>query len=648
MKAGKYTIKELFLNNNIEQIIIPEIQRDYVWEKEQILSLLESIYHDYSDFKKSSPTIASDDQTINDMFKQFYRKQKYSSNIGFIYAYNDAEYKDKYFLIDGQQRLTTMYLLIFALYNVLDKDKFNKYYFNNKILKLDYKVRESAHEFLFNFISNIQSDAEQKEIKNQYWYLSLYDSDITIQSILENYFIIKNFLNDKNLNNEFLDYIENYTEFWFFDTSISKQGEELYLSMNSRGEAIQTNENIKALLLKELGEKEKAEYGEKWEDWQHFFWETRGVKENADDGFNEFIKWIILIEKFTSKENQVSLKNEEKIDIFKSIYQTKDFIKYISSLDIKCIEKYYEAIKKLNHYGLIEDKWLNGGVRINNVITQIYYMHILPLLLTMIKNDSMPSREYERYKKFFLNRSRLVDISKNPDSYVIKSIELISNFDVINKDILGLRLIEDSKNYYNHILTDAERFKMKILAEKKTLREEIEEIFWKAEELDILNGDITILLDCVNIDNFVINEFLLFYEKFKELFSVNTIMDETRQALLSIDDYGISEGYTYRKKRYSFQITKGEFNGKESEILKECIKELLKKIIHKNMSLQDIKNEFTDTKNWRYDFIHDNRFFKYTRKKKITWDEENEKPFIILKGNDGNSDSKKFDEYKKN
>ena len=290
MKAGKYTIKELFLNNNVEQIIIPEIQRDYVWGEEQILSLLASIYDDYNSFKNCSPAIASGDKTINDMFQQFYKKQKHSSNIGFIYAYNDAEYKDKYFLIDGQQRLTTIYLLIFALYNAVDKDKFNKYYFHKEILKLDYKVRESAHEFLFNFILNIQGDAELKEIKNQYWYLSLYDSDITIQSILRNYIIIEKFLSDNNLDNKFLDYIENYTEFWFFDTSISKQGEELYLSMNSRGEAMQTNENIKALLLKDLDPDEKKMYGEKWEDWQHFFWENRNAKENADDGFNEFIK----------------------------------------------------------------------------------------------------------------------------------------------------------------------------------------------------------------------------------------------------------------------------------------------------------------------------------------------------------------------
>jgi uncharacterized protein with ParB-like and HNH nuclease domain len=43
MKAGKYSVRELFVNSYIDQIIIPEIQRDYVWGEEQTVGLLESV-----------------------------------------------------------------------------------------------------------------------------------------------------------------------------------------------------------------------------------------------------------------------------------------------------------------------------------------------------------------------------------------------------------------------------------------------------------------------------------------------------------------------------------------------------------------------------------------------------------------------------
>jgi uncharacterized protein with ParB-like and HNH nuclease domain len=115
MKAGKYSVRELFVNSYIDQIIIPEIQRDYVWGEEQIIGLLESVLEDYNKYKNGEVPLESNDLEIKALFKDFYKKQKYSSNIGFLYAYNDPEYVGKYFLIDGQQRITTVYLLLLAL-----------------------------------------------------------------------------------------------------------------------------------------------------------------------------------------------------------------------------------------------------------------------------------------------------------------------------------------------------------------------------------------------------------------------------------------------------------------------------------------------------------------------------------------------------
>ena len=93
-------------------------------------------------------------------------------------------------------------------------------------------------------------------------------------------------INDDLTKGKIVSNIENYIEFWFCDTNSSKQGEELYLSMNSRGESMQSNENLKALLLKDSPN--KNDYGKKWEDWQHFFWINKGSSINADKGFNLF------------------------------------------------------------------------------------------------------------------------------------------------------------------------------------------------------------------------------------------------------------------------------------------------------------------------------------------------------------------------
>lgn len=300
MKAGKYTIKELFVNSYIDQIIIPEIQRDYVWGPEQTNGLLGSILDDYNQFINAKVPVQTSDDQIKELFEQFYKKQRYSTNIGFIYAYNDPEYTGKYFLIDGQQRVTTIYLLLLALAVNQDKALFEKYYFPGGKLKIDYRVRDSAHSFLKSFVQHILEgkDASEETIINQYWYFSPYKIDKTIPSLIANYSTISSFLKANNLYNAaFFEYVQNYIEFWYFDTNMSDQGEELYIYMNARGEQIQPNENLKADLLANVSsEKEKNRWGAKWEEWQDFFWQRRSTNPNADIGFNEFINCIAGLE----------------------------------------------------------------------------------------------------------------------------------------------------------------------------------------------------------------------------------------------------------------------------------------------------------------------------------------------------------------
>jgi hypothetical protein len=323
MKAGKYSVRELFVNSYIDQIIIPEIQRDYVWGEEQIIGLLESVLEDYNKYKNGEVPLESNDLEIKALFKDFYKKQKYSSNIGFLYAYNDPEYVGKYFLIDGQQRITTVYLLLLALSMNSDKSIFEKYYYTEEILKVDYRVRDAAHQFMSEFVKHILSGGKYaaEEIKQQYWYFSSNDLDPTINAIIGNYNHINRFLKENDLYNvDFLNYVQHFIEFWYFDTNLSDQGEELYIYMNARGEQIQPNENLKADLLGSLKDENinevefredykedknlnglKNYWGKKWEEWQDFFWQRKDKNENADTGFNEFIACIAGLEFYKKK-----------------------------------------------------------------------------------------------------------------------------------------------------------------------------------------------------------------------------------------------------------------------------------------------------------------------------------------------------------
>ena len=363
MKAGKYNIKELFTNKDIEQIIIPEIQRDYVWGEKQVEGLLNSIKEDFDAFNQDdSISNLPIKKELKLAFEEYYRKQNFSCNIGFIYAYNDPEYYRKYFLIDGQQRLTTIYLILLVLASKNENfvEKFKKLYMYSGLPIIDYKVRESSHQFMKNLVQALTSYDEEKTetiITDQNWFYTTYNTDKTISSIICNLKVINKFIDNNNLNNDsFINYIQEYVDFWYFDTNISEQGEELYIYMNARGEQMQDNENLKADLLGKLRVKDgedrtltglKDEWGKRWEDWQHFFWINRDKKSgfNADKGFNEFIACIAGLEN-----------NLQTINI---IYSKDDFEK--DEKGSKNSIAYSDILSRFENNGLeIISKYING------------------------------------------------------------------------------------------------------------------------------------------------------------------------------------------------------------------------------------------------------------------------------------------------
>jgi hypothetical protein len=563
MKPGKYTIQELFVNCEIEQIIIPEIQRDYVWKKEQVEGLLYSLKEDFTKYKNESVEIESQNEEIKKLFVQFYKKQLYSSNIGFIYAYNDEEYKGKYFLIDGQQRVTTIYLLLLNLFiKTNQKKEFKEKYFADNLLKIDFKVRENTHDFFIKFIQFALNFDNQEKFSDllysQYWFFSDYENDISINSIIANNQIISDFIVNHSLDNkDFLHYILNYVDCWYFDTNMSEQGEELYIYMNARGEQIQNNENIKADLLGALKENDLLEiskrkdykeekninglkkyWGKKWEEWQDYFWEQKGLNENADKGFNEFLKCIAGLE-------QYEIKLDFPLNKFNSNYDL---------LSIETIEKHIDNFKWLNQYKQEFSKqynyhnWLDKALKdiwslFNNETTDWFADYgddkksidlnrmafIWPIFLYLKRCSTIDLDERFRVLRIFhvrfYNNIRAVKSIKGLIEFIVKH----GIFDKNNLQSQNLNSQiddeEESKNVKTFLKEEIEKHRFLGNLANDTLRV-FEELIWEIEDHPInLNGK---NLKNKNITHLVefnqslsIDSLRLIKDKFYELFPID-------------------------------------------------------------------------------------------------------------------------------
>jgi uncharacterized protein with ParB-like and HNH nuclease domain len=97
MTGNVTTLSLLLTQGGSWEFFVPIYQRDYVWDTAQFDVFIESL-------TSNTP--------------------KYFNNI-IVYDHNPGSSNYSYEIIDGQQRLTSIYLFLFALYNHSSKNTFN-------------------------------------------------------------------------------------------------------------------------------------------------------------------------------------------------------------------------------------------------------------------------------------------------------------------------------------------------------------------------------------------------------------------------------------------------------------------------------------------------------------------------------------------
>ena len=279
---------------SLHDFIIPEIQREYVWGSSDNCNKI------LKPFLVSIKNNAEIDEHCH------HAHSRENQHIGFLYSYKPQYIRDlsnritDEYLIDGQQRFTSLFLLLLirAVRENRMVDFCNLIRWGDNVLAFDYKVRQLTHRFIFDLIAHLVKDGADtiqciKSREYPSWLLKDYQEDITIGNILNAIRCIE----DVFPNNEdcYYDYLLTKIHFWHFKTDVTSQGEELYITMNSRGEELSVHEFEKSRKLKGT---DQLKWGEKWEEWQTYFWRNRANacegKPNfdADKGFNNLLSCL--------------------------------------------------------------------------------------------------------------------------------------------------------------------------------------------------------------------------------------------------------------------------------------------------------------------------------------------------------------------
>ena len=313
----------------LRKIIIPIIQRDYAQGR-----------------------LESDISRVRSRFLDSLYNAVTEKPITLDFIYGDIDGEGNMTPLDGQQRLTTLFLLHWY---AAKKDKIaeEEYQF---LKKFSYETRYSARYFCVDLVAYMPEfkGAISKEIINQVWFPLDWEKDPTISSMLVMLDAIDNTF--KDVDNLWEKLKDKCITFYFLPIKDMGLTDELYIKMNSRGKPLTLFEHFKAELEREVRSIDEnlanRIIGKIDRDWTDLLWEYRnsgsesGGDNIIDDKFLRYFKFICDVICYRQGDSPLSRSNDE-FDLLQRYFSSKcpDAIN-----NIKIMESFFDCWCKIPGY----------------------------------------------------------------------------------------------------------------------------------------------------------------------------------------------------------------------------------------------------------------------------------------------------------
>ena len=304
----KIIFTQLLRQHNCVQV--PKIQRDYAQGRGSEKEVLEA----FLDVLQRALNRASEDPPL-------------PLNLDFIYGSVDEGETNRFQPLDGQQRLTTLFLLHWYLaWRDNNFQEFHKVMVRNGKSRFSYAVRQSAVEF-YDKLVQFQPQSTPDSFKtirslitDQPWYYSYWRLDPTIQSSLNVLDAIhERFRSSDGLYARLTDTNHPAITFQLLNLDNFGLSDDLYIKMNARGKPLTSFETFKARYEQVLSEQFEgmttsldgrsvpiAEFFSQRIDtrWADFFWGYRNTDTNLiDDAVINFFRLVALLSRDPENHN---------------------------------------------------------------------------------------------------------------------------------------------------------------------------------------------------------------------------------------------------------------------------------------------------------------------------------------------------------
>lgn len=281
IKCEKKVIREIF---NM-WYCIPDYQRAYVWDTDQVRDLLDDTISAYRENKEAQYFLGSMVLKIN---------EKSENNVSYT----------EYELLDGQQRITTVFLILACMRDMLtDYPQYQNslagfvYQAEDAILqqpermRIIFNIRSDVRDFVNEHIKPLHGTCDSALLKDK---MQAKDVNISIRNMANVMLVAHEFLEENKSDIiGYLSYFLNKVLMIYVATEELQDAFQLFTVLNNRGVKLSSSDILKAENLKELSAADRTFWATRWEEMETYFGEDF-------DKFLSHIRTILVKKKQTT------------------------------------------------------------------------------------------------------------------------------------------------------------------------------------------------------------------------------------------------------------------------------------------------------------------------------------------------------------
>lgn len=452
MKTKILPLKELSIyevyNGDKSTYEVPIYQRNYAWEKDEISALIQDVYDAYT----------ADKQT---------------HFIGTLVSFHKGD--QVFEVIDGQQRLTTINLVLGALGVPLQN-------------KLTYRARKKSNE-------TIQSIPDFKIEEKDH-------------GIVKGFKFVKNAINEivpKPDQDKFKNYFQQSVHMIHYQVPKDIDLNHYFEIMNSRGEQLEKHEIIKARLIEKLNDGDKSKFNRLWEYCsemnvyiqQKYREETIFGKFHIDFNVKDFddlpkgdenLNRQKINDLINNKITDIHQDKHDKIDTFLPIMDFSNFL-----LIVLKVTRMEESGFKLESFILDDKELINefDEVQVNEEFVKRFGFNLLKakyfldnyIIHHSNEDDTIENNPWKLQNWFKDGKNEYLKNLDGESKYQIKLVQLLSMFEVSftarqRKNYLFYTLLHLFRsqdrciiNYYEFVLGLADKYFKDVYLKAKNLNQ---------------------------------------------------------------------------------------------------------------------------------------------------------------------------------